>query len=419
VQDFRVWRRVLGIEGRAVIERVVSDPDTGDVVVWCRPFRAALPRCGRCGRVAVGYDRGEGRRRWRALDAGPLRVFIEADAPRVDCPEHGATVVAVPWARHRARHTYGFEDTVAWLVRHCAKSVVAVLLRVAWETVGAIIERVMASVDDRIGDRLAGVRRIGIDEVSYQKGHKYLVVVVDHATGRLLWVGDGRTKKTLAGFFDLLGEDGCARVALVSADGADWIADMVGLRCPNARLCMDPYHVVSWATKALDLVRRRVVNTTRRQQGATAAASIKDSRWALLKNPANLTERQRLKLAEIQKTNLHLYRAYLLKEQLRQVFAAGGEERIELLDAWLTWAARCQIPEFVELARKMRRYRDDIAHTLVHRLTNGPVEGLNARVRLIINIARGFRSVHALMATLRLHLGDYRPTLPGRDPALT
>lgn len=418
MQSFKVLRRSLGIDGKAVVERVVLDPDSEEIVVCVRPFRSQPTLCGRCGREAPGYDRGEGRRRWRASDFVSMKVFIEADAPRVDCMWHGPTVVAVPWARHGARHTREFDATVTWLARRCPKSMVAEFLRIAWATVGAIIFRVMADVIVESGDRFANVRRIGIDEVSYRKGHKYLVVVVNHANGQLLWVGKDRLKTTLGEFFDLLGEERCNKIALVSADGADWIADMVGLRCPNAKICLDPYHVVTWVNHALDLVRRRMVTTARRDGDKSMLVELTGSRWALVKNPANLTDAQQVKLAGIQKVNNQLYRAYLLKEQFRQIFAPGGEERVSMLDEWLTWAARCQIPEFVELARKMRRYRDDIATTLIHQLTNGPVEGLNGRVRLIINIARGFRTVDALMALIRLHLGGYNPTLPGRKPTL-
>jgi len=416
VQGYSVWRRALGLTGQAVIERVEFDEDADEAVVSVRLYRSEPLRCGRCGVVAPGYDRGEGPRRWRALDLGPVRVSIEATMPRVRCPEHGPTVVAVPWARHQARHTRYFDETVAWLARHCAKSMVAMMLRVAWETVGSIITRVMAEVDGLGEDRFADVRRIGIDEVSYQRGHKYLVVVVDHANGRLLWVGKGRTKKTLGAFFDALGEEGCRRIALVSADGADWIADMVGLRCPNAEQCVDPFHVVSWVVTAVDMVRRRKVGEARRGGDNKMLTTLSESRWAVLKNPDRLNPQQRTKLTEIQKENNELYRAYLLKEQFRQIFTAGGEERIEIFDEWMVWASHSRIPEIVEAARKMRRFRDDIANTLTHGLTNAIVEGLNSRVRLIINIARGFRSVEALMALMQLHLGIYQPQLPGRKP---
>jgi transposase len=417
VQNYRVWRRALAIEGKAVVEHVRFETDGGEdeAVVRVRPFRCEPKRCGVCHVVAPGFDQGEGLRRWRALDFGPMKVFIEAAAPRVNCPEHGKTVVAVPWARHKARHTHYFDQTVTWLIRHTAnKSVLVRFLRIAWATIGVIVDRVMGDVAAFNPDRYANLRRIGIDEVSYQKGHKYLTVVVDHATGRLLWVGLERTKRTLGKFFDSLGEERCNRIALVSADGADWIADMVGLRCPNAKLCLDPYHAVTWVTKALDKVRARVTTSARNDKDTATVEALKDSKWALLKNPEDLKTRQRAKLSVIQQTNLELYRAYLLKEQFRQIFARGGEERVELLDAWLAWASRCRVPEMVHAARRIRPYYDDIVATLVHGLTNAIVEGLNSRVRLIINIARGFRTPEALMALMQLHLGDYQPHLPGR-----
>lgn len=412
MQDSRVWRRLLGLGDGTVIEKIVLEADV--VVARVRPRRGTPLRCGRCGVKASRYDRGEGRRRWRALDAGTLRVFVEAESPRVNCRQHGPTVAAVAWARHGARHTREFEQTVTWLARYCAKRSVAWLFRIAWETVGSILARAVSDVDMLGADRLDNVRRIGIDEVSYQKGHKYLIVVVNHATGQLLWVGVGRTKKTLGEFFAALGEQRCRQIALVSADGADWIADMVGLNCPNAELCLDPFHVVSWVTEALDKTRRRVVSQARQAKDQTMLDTLAHARWVVLKNPDRHTDNQRLKLADIQQVNNQLYRAWLLKEQFRAIFAPGGEERVLALDEWLTWAARCRIPELVDVAGKIRPYRDDIVATLTHRLTNAIVEGLNARVRLLINIARGFRSVDALKALMQLHLGTHQPALPDR-----
>lgn len=413
MQDTRVWRPAFGLDRATVIEKVVFDGDES-VVARVRARRGAPGRCGRCRRRAPWYDRGHGRRRWRALDIGTLPAFIEAEAPRVNCPEHGPTVAAVAWARHNARHSHEFDQTVTWLARFYARIIVAQFMRVAWQTVGAIIARVMSDVDALGPDRFDNVRRIGIDEVAYQKGHRYLLVVVNHANGQLLWVGKGRTKRTLGEFFAALGEERCQRIALVSADGADWIADMVGLNCPNAQLCLDPFHVVSWVTEAVDKVRRRVVGDARRAKDNTVLSVLRDARWAVLKNPDRLNKQQRLKLIEIEQINNPLYRSYLLKEHFRAIFAPGGEERILAFDDWMLWASRCRIPEIVDVARRIRPYRVDIVATLTHRLSNAVVEGLNGRVRLLINIARGFRSTEALMALMHLHLGRYKPTLPGR-----
>jgi transposase len=202
VRSATLWCALLGVE-KTVVESLEFDEDEGVLVVHVRPTRRVAGRCGRCRRRSPGYDRGEGRRRWRALDLGTVVVLLEAEAPRVNCSEHGPTVRAVPWARHAAGHTRVFDDQVAWLATQCSKTAVTELMRVAWRTVGAIITRVWADVEAR-HDRFAGLSRIGIDEISYKRGHRYLIVVVDHDSGRLVWAAPGRDRATLGAFFDAL-----------------------------------------------------------------------------------------------------------------------------------------------------------------------------------------------------------------------
>jgi transposase len=413
VRNTSVWQRLLGLP-RTVVERAVFDDEEGAVIVTVRARRGSKGRCGRCAKRAGWYDRGEGRRRWRALDVGEVRCYLEADAPRVNCPAHGPTVLAVPWARHGAGHTLAFDAQVAWLATHTSKSAVGALMRIAWRTVGAIITRVVA--DGRAAaDPFAGLRRIGIDEISYKRGHRYLMVVVDHDSGRLVWAAPGHDKATLAEFFDQLGAPRCAEITLVSADAMPWIGDMVAERCGNATLCLDAYHVVAWATTALDVVRRDVWNHARRAGMAGHAAELKGCRYALWKNPEDLTARQGAKLAWIAATNTQLYRAYLLKEQLRAVFKIKGVRALVLLDAWLGWAARSRIPAFVALGRRIRHNRAGIEAALVHDLSNALVESTNTKIRLLTRMAFGFRSPEALVALALLDRGGYCPPLPGRS----
>jgi len=178
------------------------------------------------------------------LDAGLISVCIEAEVPRVSCREHGVVVAAVPWARHGAGHTKLFDETVAWLATRCSKSAVCELMQIAWRTVGSIVDRVWADTGGSF-DRFDGLRRIGIDEISYKRGHKYLTVVVDHDSGRLVWAAQGRNAATLRLFFDALGPQRCAAITHVSADAAAWIAKVVTERCPAAIRCADPFHVVA------------------------------------------------------------------------------------------------------------------------------------------------------------------------------
>jgi len=412
VRGVRVWSRLLGVEG-AVVEFVELEEATGPLVVSVRLLARDRSRCGLCQRRSPGYDTGDGRRRWRALDLGTTRAYLEADAPRVTCPEHGVVVAAVPWARHGMGHTRSFDDTVAWLAVHTSKSAVVELLRVAWRTVGSIVARVVA--DARAGhDGLDGLVRIGIDEISHRRGQRYLTVVVDHDSGRLVWAAPGRDERTLGAFFEALGPERAAAIELVSADAAEWIGRVVARHCPNASLCLDPFHVVAWATEALDLVRREVWNAARRGGEAILARELKGARYALWKNPEHLTDRQRGKLAWIAAANEPLYRAYLLKEQLRAVFALRGEAGMALLAAWLRWARRSRIGAFVELARKVTKNRTGIEATLVEGLSNARVEAVNTKIRLLTRIAFGFRSPAALIALAMLGLGGLCPPLPGR-----
>lgn len=403
-----------------MIEGLEFDECAGVLIAHVRPTRSRRGRCGRCNRRCRGYDRGEGRRRWRALDLGTVRTVLEADAPRVSCPEHGVVVAGVPWARHGAGHTHAFDDTVAWLAVQCSKTAVTELMRIAWRTVGAIITRVSADIDARV-DRLAGLRRIGIDEISYKRGHRYLTVVVDHDARRLVWAAPGRDKATLNQFFDALGPQRAAGITHVSADAAEWIAAVVAARAPNAVRCADAFHVVAWATEALDEVRRQAWNTARgavnqRVAGrATGTArALKHARYALWKNPEDLTERQAEKLAWIAKTDPRLHRAYLLKEGLRHVFAVKGPAGKDALDKWLSWARRCRIPAFVKLAKRITTHRATIDAALEHDLSNALIESTNTKIRLLTRIAFGFKSPEALIALAMLSLGGHRPALPGR-----
>ncbi len=266
----KLWEKLLGVE-RTVIEQVVFDEETGAVVTSVRPRKGATRHCGICARRCACEDKGEGRRRWRTLDLGSVPAYLEAEAPRVRCPEHGVVVVAFPWARHRARHTVMFEDPVAWLAKHTTRSAVEELMRIAWRTVGVIVTRVVADAHGR-KDPLDGLRRIGIDEISYKRGFKYLIVIVDHDSGRLIWAAPGRDKKTLNTFFDVLGKSRSAMLKEVSADGADWIAEVVHSRCLNAKMTMDAFHTVSVGYHALDEARREVWNQARRQGGDQALA---------------------------------------------------------------------------------------------------------------------------------------------------
>jgi len=432
VRAATLWRAVVGVD-KTVIEDVDFDQEQGVVVVSVRPTARGRGRCGLCGRRGRGYDQGAGRRRWRSLDVGPICMVVEADAPRVSCRQHGVVVASVPWARHDAGHTYAFDEQVAWLATQTSKSAVTELMRIAWRTVGSIITRVWADTE-ALTDRFADLTRIGIDEISYKRGHLYLLVVVDHGSGRLVWAAPGRDSATLQKFFDALGPQRCADITHVSADSANFIAKTVTRNCPQAVQCADPFHVVKWATEALDQVRRQCWNEARRlarkteprrgrgrppadappRAASERAKALKGARFALWKNPQDLTDGQQTKLAWVAATDPALHRAYLLKEGLRLIFQMPPEQAGQALDRWVGWARRCRIPAFVKLQKSIVVHRAAILAAIEHGLSNGRIESVNTKIRLITRIAFGFQSAHALIALAMLSLGGHRPTLPGR-----
>ncbi|MGH3193488.1 MAG: ISL3 family transposase [Streptosporangiaceae bacterium] len=411
----KLWKKLLGVE-HVVLEDVDIEvaADGGEVAVaGLRPDRGHRLRCPQCGRKCPFYDAGDGRRRWRALDLGAMRCFLEADAPRVRCLRHGVLTAAVPWARPGSRFTVAFEEQATWLCAQMPWVKAAKLQRVTWRTLQSIVARVVAGLRDG-RDRLDGVRRIGIDEKAWRKGHRYITVVTDHDAGRIIWAAEGRNKETLGKFFDDLGPERARLLTHVSADGADWIHEVVREKAPQALICLDAFHVVKWAGEALDGVRRRRAGELRAAGKTDEAASLGKGMWALRKDYRKLTPGQRGSLAVIAADNKQLYRAYLMKEQLREVFKTKGQRGKALLAGLIAWCQRCRIPEFTKLATTLKRFRQLIGNTLDHAVSNGRAEAINTQLAALTARARGFHTAQAFIAMAELTCGGLCPDLPGR-----
>ena len=409
----RLLTRALGVDAKCVrVDGVELIED--HLEIHLRPRVALRWRCPHCGARRAGYDQGR-ERRWRAIDFGRTEVQVVSRVPRVSCPTHGVVVASVPWARHGARHTLAFEQLAAWCAVEMSATAASRLLRCSWRTIGRIVARVVEDLD--ADELLDDLRRIGIDEISYRRHHRYLLVVVDHDRRRLVHACDGANTTTLGAFFDLLGGTRTAQITHVSADGAPWITKVVKQRCPTATLCADTFHVVQWATNALDEVRRDTWNDVRVRRARARNAIgecklLKDARWSLWKNPVNLNDVERARLDYIAATHPRLHRAWALKEGLRVAVTGTGPGAVEALDRWIGWARRSRIDSFVRLAKRISEYRQAIVATLEHRLTNALVESFNTKIRLIARRAFGFHHVDALIALARLTLSGQRPVLP-------
>ena len=376
------------------------------------------------------------------MDLARSKCFLEYGPARVTCPEHGVRAGRVPWARHGSRHARDFEDWVACLAAGCRVPAVSRIARVEWHSVGGICGRVYDEIEAQRGvGRFDGLRRIGIDETSYKKGHKYLTVVVDHDRGCLVWAHEGYGKEVLGLFLDEPAREQRRAIEVAAADGAKWIKALVRRRCPNARWVMDPFHVVEWMNDALDEVRREEWRVAKRaaqdamprrdgpgrpRRGEEtppearalreAADAIKGSRYALVRNPEDLTGSQRAKLAELRRAGGRLLAAWDLKEDLRAVFRAGTAVEAEaMLDGWLHRAAYREIGPVVAVEKKAGRRRADVVAAVAPGAGVGRVESINNKIKVTVRMGYGSHDTDNLVALLMLRCSDGQPALPWED----
>jgi transposase len=383
------------------------------VVVSVKP-QWRRPRCSCCGSICPGYDHGREPVRWVHLHLGRTRIILEYTPRRVECPTCGIRVEMVSWARPDSRFTRPFEEMAAYLAQITNKTEVARMMGISWRTVGNIVARVVA---DRLDPtRLDGLVNIGVDEFSYRKRRHYITTVVDHDRKRIVWAAKGKSSETLNAFFDELGPERVAKLEIITIDMSAAFIKSIEAKASNAQIVFDLFHVLRLASDALDEVRREIAARLRRLDASDAAVAVKRSRFALLKKPWNLTPKEWDKLSAIQHHNAPLYRAYLLKETLADVFeeTTVDEARAEI-ERWLAWASRSKLAPFVRAARTVRRYKDRILAYVETKLTNGLTEGFNNKLRMIARRAFGFHSADALIAMLFLNCGGITldPPLPG------
>jgi transposase len=433
--------RLLDLPG-VWVKQVVFEPDRVLVTVALRRRRLRCPKCSYSTRHRESRQHHDSV--WRHLDLGRWRLEVCARLRRLRCPRHGVHVEGVPFARDGARFTRDFEDLVAWLATKTDKTATCRLTRIDWKTIGRIIERVGEQLLD--GDRLNELFEISIDEVAWRKGHRYLTLVGDHRRRCMVWGCEGKGQAAADEFFadlDPLKPDAdsdaeraakppdvqagqpptpqqprvgqrAAGLTAVSMDMGEGYAKSVRRHAPQAVICIDNYHVVQLATKALDDVRREHWNELRSSGDRDGAKQFKDSRWSLLKNPADLTDRQAATLAALHTAGGKIPRAWAMKEMVRAIFAPGLTE-IEvavLIDRLLARLSRSRLKPFVRLGRTIRKHRDGVLAARRLKLSNARAEATNNKVKLIVRRAYGFHSAKAALALVHLTCGPITLTLP-------
>ncbi len=374
-----------------------------ELEVDIRPRVGSRAACSGCGKRAATYDT-QSPRRFQFVPLWGILVFFVYSMRRVDCSRCGVKVEQVPWAEGKSPITTSY----AWFLSGWAKRMswkeVAEAFRASWDSVYRAVGLAVAwGLKHR---DLGGIEAIGVDEVLWHRGHKYLTVVyqIDAHCRRLLWIGEERKTETLEAFFDFFG-DRSAKLRYVCSDMWKPYLDVLARRATQALHVLDRYHIVANLNKALDEVR---AGEARRMKQDGYEPLLKHSRCCLLKNPENLTDRQNDKLADLLQYNLRSVRAYLLKEEFQFLWdyvspAWAGK----FLDQWCTKVMRSRIEPIKKIARSMRTHRPLILNWFKARgaISAGIVEGLNNKLKVTFRRAYGLRTLKATEIALYHSLG--------------
>ena len=388
-----------------VYERVRwTDEQRGALEVTIRARAGARPRCSGCGKRRPAYDRLTPRR-FEFVPLWGLLVYFVYAMRRVDCMRCGVIVEWVPWADGKSPMTHSYAWFLARWARRMSWQEVAEIFRTSWDSV---YRAVRIAVEWGLKHReIASVESIGVDEILWQRGHRYLTVVyqIDAHCRRLLWVGLERKKETLEAFFDSLGKPAAARLRFVCSDMWRPYLDVVKERAAQAVHVLDRYHIVAKLNEALDDVR---AEEAKRMKAEGCEPLLKHSRWVLLKNPWRLTEHQSEKLADLVRYNLKTLRAYLLKEEFQLLWEYTSPTWAgRYLDRWCTRALRSRIEPIKKVARTLRAHRALLLNWFHARgeISAGAVEGFNHKAKLTFRKAHGFRSFTVAEAALYHTLG--------------
>ena len=437
-------KNVLNVKN-TVIENcnLYSDVDgVKHIRIKARPNKWHENDCPFCHKSCPVYDQHSSKpTTWRGLDWGGVLVEVEYQTHRIICPEHGVYVAEVPWAYPGSRFTKDFDLTVAWFASYLPRSTTSYFMRVDWKTVGRCVNRALHDLEPERSRRLNGLVNIGIDETSYKKGHKYITVIVNHDTNTVVWAAEGHGKSVLEKFYKQLTPEQLSSIKVVTGDGAKWITECVNEYTPECARCVDAFHVVEWAMTALDEIRKdiwhdayseykQVKKENPRSKGRpkkddpelaivkaakAKADEIKGSAYALGKAPEHLTGKQQLRVNLIASQNPRLYRAYLLKEQLRLLLKLTDVDEAEAeLKRWLWKASHSRIPAFKELYQKIKRHKPHILNTIRYGMSNARIEATNNKIKLIIRKAYGFRNIQNMLDMVYLVCSDIRIPLPNR-----
>lgn len=390
-----------------VYERVEWSERKGALAldVQVRPRQGSRPLCSGCGQPGPAYDRLASRR-FEFVPLWGMAVYLVYRMRRVNCPQCGVTVEQVPWGDGRCHLTKTYRWFLAAWAKRLSWQEVASAFGTSWQSV---FRAVRHAVDWGLVHREWGtIEAVGIDEIAWRKGHKYLTLVyqIDAGCKRLLWIGRERTEASLESFFRTLGAEHSSRLRFICSDLWKPYRNVIARHASQALHVLDRFHLMAHFSKALDEIR---ADEARQMKSDGYEPVLKHSRWCLLKRVENLTGRQTVKLAELLKYNLRSVRGYLLKEDFQRFWEYQTPGwAVRFLDEWCTRTMRSQLEPLKRVARMLREHRQLILNWFRARgtISSGVVEGYNNKAKLTTKKAYGFRTYEAIEIALYHQLGN-------------
>ncbi len=372
-----------------------------NLIVHVKPHKngCRCPECGRRGKIVLTLPES---RRWRDLTVCGWTIWLDFFPREILCPTHGRLQENIPWAEQSSRVSYRFEYAMLRYCQIMTQKAAAEVLRIPSSTLSNLLHRTITRL--RKGHSIRGLRKIGIDEISYAKGHKYATLVYDLERSCVVWVGKGKGRETVDRFFnEALSPFQKKRIRWASCDMSEAYMGAIGEHCPNATLVLDRFHIVKALNSAVDDVRKEQW----RGAGADERKALKGLRWLLYRHSSTRSRKDTSTLKALERANNRIYRAWRLKDEFEQFWDytyPGAAERF--LKSWTTAALRSRLEPLKKFVRTIRRHFTQVLAFVGSRLTNAIAEGLNRIVKIVKNRASGFRNLNAFTDMIFLTVGD-------------
>jgi len=382
----------------------------GDLEIAVKPYKNGC-RCQQCGRRGKIVRTRAEVRRWRDIPVGGWTIWLLWYPREILCPTHGRGLETIPWAEEYAHATYRYEYLMLRYCQLMTQKAAAELLRVSPSTLSDQLHRSIDSI--RSGHRIRGLKTIGIDEISYCKGHKYATLVYDLDRSVVVWVGKGKGRKTIDEFFNtMLSDYQKQKITAGSCDMSDAYIGAIRTHCPNATLVLDRFHIVKALNAAVDEVRKEQW----RDAGVDERKALKGLRWLLYRHSSTRSRKDTRTLKTLEKANNRIYRAWRLKDEFEQFwdYSASWAAKRFLKD-WMSYTMRSRLEPMKKFVRTLRKHYEGVMAFIGTRLTNAVGEGLNRIVKIVKNRASGFRTLNAFTDMIFLTVGDV--DIPAQIPA--